>query len=38
MRLYGRSAEEVTYVPGGMSEDDAVFLRKIADKALREYR
>ena len=36
--LYGRSAEEVSYVPAGMSEDDAVFLRKIADKALREYR
>lgn len=36
--LYKRSAEEVTYVPEGLTEDDAVFLRKIADKALRDYR
>lgn len=36
--LYGRSAEEIRYVPDGLSEEDAVFMRKIADKALREYR
>ena len=36
--LYGRSAEEIRYVPDGISEEDAVFMRKIADKALREYR
>lgn len=36
--LYKRSAEEITYVPDGMTEDDAKFLRKVADKALEEYK
>ena len=33
--LYGRSATEIRYVPEGIAEEDAVFMRQIADEAIR---
>ena len=36
--LYGRSAEEVTFVPKEITADDAVFLRRMAQKAVEEFQ
>ena len=33
--LFGRSAEEIRYIPQGITEEDAVFMRRIADEAIR---
>ena len=36
--LYGRSAEEVTFVPEELTPEDALFLRQTAQKAVEEYQ
>ncbi|MBQ3388797.1 MAG: DUF4886 domain-containing protein [Thermoguttaceae bacterium] len=36
--LFGRSAEEITYVPEGITGEDARFMRRVADEAIQRYR